>query len=155
MTGSIGSKTPLRYDLNYRNFYYVTSGKINIKLIPPHSSKYLYPIKDYDNFEFRSPVNVWDVQQEYKADFDKIKVLDVTLNKGEIIFIPAYWWYSIEYKKLSSICTFKYRTFMNVLAISPELVLTMLQGQNIKRDIVKKVDGVEKEEKEVEKDKEE
>ena len=155
MTGSLGSKTPLRYDLNYRNYYYVTSGKINIKLIPPHSSKYLYPIKDYDNFEFRSPVNVWDVQQEYKADFDKIKVLDVTLNKGEIIFIPAYWWYSIEYKKLSSICTFKYRTFMNVLAISPELVLTMLQGQNIKRDIVKKVDIVEKEEKTDEKDKEE
>jgi len=155
MTGSLGSKTPLRYDLNYRNYYYVTSGKINIKLIPPHSSKYLYPVKDYDNFEFRSPINVWDVQQEYKADFDKIKVLDVTLNKGEIIFIPAYWWYSIEYKKLSSVCTFKYRTFMNVLAISPELVLTMLQGQNIKRDIVKKVDDVEKEEKTDEKDKEE
>ena len=157
MTGSLGSKTPLRYDLNYRNYYYVTSGKINIKLIPPHSSKYLYPVKDYDNFEFRSPVNVWDVQQEYKADFDKIKVLDVTLNKGEIIFIPAYWWYSIEYKKLSSVCTFKYRTFMNVLAISPELVLTMLQGQNIKRDIVKKVDSTneKKEEKKEEKDKEE
>ncbi len=153
MTGSLGSKTPLRYDLNYRNYYYVTSGKINIKLIPPHSSKYLYPVKDYDNFEFRSPVNVWDVQQEYKADFDKIKVLDVTLNKGEIIFIPAYWWYSIEYKKLSSVCTFKYRTFMNVLAISPELVLTMLQGQNIKRDIVKKVDSTN--EKKEEKDKEE
>ena len=147
MTGSLGSKTPLRYELNYRNYYYVTSGKINIKLIPPHSSKYLYPVKDYDNFEFRSPIDVWDVQQEYKADFDKVKVLDVTLNKGEIIYIPAYWWYSIKYEKLSSICTFKYRTFMNVLAISPELVLTMLQGQNIKRDIVKKVDIVKKEEK--------
>ena len=155
MTGSLGSRTPLRYDLNYRNYYYVTSGKVNIKLIPPHSSKYLYPVKDYDNFEFRSPINVWDVQQEYKADFDKVKVLDVTLNKGEIIFIPAYWWYSIEYEKLSSVCTFKYRTFMNVLAISPEIVLTMLQGQNIKRDIVKKVDDVEKEEKTDEKDKEE
>ena len=155
MTGSLGSKTPLRYELNYRNYYYVTSGKINIKLIPPHSSKYLYPVKDYDNFEFRSPIDVWNIQQEYKADFDKVKVLDVTLNKGEIIYIPAYWWYSIKYEKLSSICTFKYRTFMNVLAISPELVLTMLQGQNIKRDIVKKVDGVEKEEKTDEKDKEE
>ena len=33
---------------------------------------------------------------------------------------------------------------MNVLAITPHLVLTMLQGQNIKRDIVKKVDLVEK-----------
>jgi len=143
MTGSIGSKTPLRYNLNYRNFYYVTSGKINIKLIPPHSSKYLYPIKDYDNFEFRSPVNVWDIQPEYKADFDKVKVLDVTLGKGEIIFIPAYWWYSIEYEKISSVCVFKYRTFMNYLAISPEIVLSMLQGQNIKRDIVKKVETKE------------
>ena len=152
MTGSVGSKTPLRYDLNYRNFYYVTSGKINIKLIPPHNSKYLYPIKDYDNFEFRSPVNVWDIQTEYKADFDKVKVLDVSLSKGEIIYIPAYWWFSIEYEKISSICAFKYRTFMNYLAISPEIVLSMLQGQNIKRDIVKKVETDEKKE---EKDKEE
>ena len=154
MTGSIGSKTPLRYDLNYRNFYYVTSGKINIKLIPPHNSKYLYPVKDYDNFEFRSPVNVWDVQSEYKADFDKVKVLDVSLSKGEIIYIPAYWWFSIEYEKISSVCAFKYRTFMNYLAISPEIVLSMLQGQNIKRDIVKKVETDEKKE-ERDKDKEE
>ena len=140
MSGSIGSKTPLRYNLNYRNYYYVTHGKVNIKLISPQNSRYLYPNKDYDNFEFRSPVNVWNIQEEYKPDFDKVKVLDITLNKGEIISIPSYWWYSIKYEKLSSVCVFKYRTFMNVLAISPELVLTMLQGQNIKRDIVKKVD---------------
>jgi len=146
MTGSVGSKTPLRYNINYRNFYYNTLGRINIKLIPPSSSKYLYPVKDYDNFEFRSPVNVWNVQQEYKADFDKVKVLDVTLNKGEIIFIPSYWWYSIEYETVSSICAFKYRTFMNSLAISPEIVLYMLQGQNIKRDTVNKVDMTDKKE---------
>ena len=41
---------------------------------------------------------------------------------------------------------------MNYLAISPEIVLSMLQGQNIKRDIVKKVEIDEKKE---EKDKEE
>ena len=140
MTGSVGSKTPLRYNLNYRNFYYVTSGKINIKLIPPHSGKYLYSVKDYDNFEFISPLNVWNVQSQYKSDFNKVKVLDITLEKGQIIHIPAYWWYSIEYEKISSVCSFKYRTFMNVLAISPHLFLTMLQGQNIKRNIAKKVD---------------
>ena len=66
--------------------------------------------------------------------------MDVTLEKGQIIHIPAYWWYSIEYEKISSVCSFKYRTFMNVLAISPHLFLTMLQGQNIKRNIAKKVD---------------
>ena len=45
LSGSIGGKTPLRYNLNYRNYYYVTSGKIQIKLIPPHSGKYMYPHK--------------------------------------------------------------------------------------------------------------
>jgi len=152
--GSVGSKTPLRYDLNYRNYYYVTSGKVQIKLIPPHSGKYLYPEKDYDNFEFRSPVNVWDVQSEYKANFAKVKVLDVDLNEGEIIYIPAYWWYSIKYEKLSSVCSFKYRTFMNVLAISPELVLSMLQSQNIKREVVPKMERKEENSKEEEKSKE-
>tara|TARA_B100000470_G_C19787698_1_gene390685 strand:+ start:382 stop:1320 length:939 start_codon:yes stop_codon:yes gene_type:complete len=140
LSGSINGKTPLRYNLNYRNYFYVTSGKVQIKLIPPHSSKYLYPIKDYDNFEFRSPVNVWEVQQQYKADFDKVKVLDVELNEGGIIYIPAYWWYSIKYEKLSSVCAFKYRTFMNVLAISPEIILSLLQNQNIKREVVSKME---------------
>ena len=111
-----------------------------MKLIPPHSSKYLYPVKDYDNFEFRSPVNVWNVQHEYKADFNKVKVLDIELNKGEIIYIPAYWWYSITYEKLSSVCAFKYRTFMNMMAISPELVMSMLQNQNIKREVAPKME---------------
>ena len=140
MSGSVGSKTPLRYDLNYRNYYYVTSGEVKIKLIPPHSKKYLYVKKDYDNFEFSSPLNIWNIQQEYKADFSKIKVLDVTLNKGDIIYIPAYWFYTISFEKISSICTFKYRTFMNSLAIAPELVLSLLQGQNIKRDVAVKVE---------------
>jgi len=147
MSGSVGSKTPLRYNLNYRNYYYVTSGQVKIKLIPPYSKKYLYVKKDYDNFEFSSPLDIWNIQQEYKADFSKIKVLDVTLNKGDIIYIPAYWFYSINFEKISSICTFKYRTFMNSLAIAPELVLSLLQGQNIKRDVALKVEKkVEKKE---------
>lgn len=143
MSGSVGSKTPLRYNLNYRNYYYVTSGQVKIKLIPPHSKKYLYVKKDYDNFEFSSPLNIWNIQHQYKADFNKVKVLDVTLNKGDIIYIPAYWFYSISFEKISSICAFKYRTFMNSLAIAPELVLSLLQGQNIKRDVAIKVEKKE------------
>ena len=72
------------------------SGKVKIKLSPPKSSKYLHQIKDYDNFEFRSPINVWNIQEEYKIDFDKIKCMEITLEPGKILFIPAYWWYSIK-----------------------------------------------------------
>ena len=132
MFGSVNSTTPLRYEVNYRNYFYVTSGEIVLKLIPPNNTKYLYLQKDYDNFEFRSPINPWNVQNEYKIDFEKIRYLNVKLKKGDIIFIPAYWWYSIKFLKISSVCTLKYRTFMNVLAISPDIVMSFLQGQNIK-----------------------
>ena len=142
-SGSIGAQTPLRYNLEYRTFVYITSGKAKLKLIPPHSSKYLNTEKDYDNFEFRSPVNPWNIQNEYKADFDKVKVLDLDIVPGYIIFIPAYWWYSIEYEELSSICIFKYRTFMSSLSTLPQTLMSYLQKQNIKREIAKKLDIVE------------
>ena len=61
------------------------------------------------------------------------------LKEGEIIYIPAYWWDSIHFKKMSTVCLFKYRTFMNTMAISPELIVAMLQGQNIKREVVTKM----------------
>ena len=139
---SKNTKTPLKYDINYRNFYLVTQGSIRIKLLPPKSSKYLYTIHDYDNFEFLSPVNPWNVQSQFKPDYDKLKTLEVTLNIGQIIYIPAYWWYSIEFSENTSICVFKYRTYMNNIAISNHLIVNMLQSQNVKREVVKKKDAI-------------
>ena len=135
---SKNTKTILKYELNYRNFLLVTQGSVKIKLIPPKSSRYLYTIKDYDNFEFLSPVNPWDVQSQFKSDFDKLKTLEVTLNKGQIIFIPAYWWYSIWFEENTSLASFKYKTYMNNIAISNHLLVNMLQNQNVKREIAKK-----------------
>jgi len=154
MFSSKNTQTILKYELNYRNFFLVTQGSIKVKLIPPKSSKYLYTNKDYDNFEFMSPVNPWNVQSQFKPDFDKLKCLDVTLNVGQIIFIPAYWWYSFEFNENSSLSVFKYRTYMNNVAISNHLLINFLQTQNVKREIVKKKEinnntpNEEKEEKE-------
>tara|TARA_B100000925_G_C21933067_1_gene441100 strand:- start:162 stop:1055 length:894 start_codon:yes stop_codon:yes gene_type:complete len=137
---SSNTKTPFRYDVNYRNYYLVTEGSAKIKLAPPKSGRYLYPQNDYENFEFRSPVNPWNVQQQYKPDFDKIKCLEVNLNEGQMIYIPAYWWYSIEYQSKTTICTFKYRTYMNVVAILPKLAMRLLQSQNVKRKVAPIID---------------
>jgi hypothetical protein len=118
----------------------VTHGKIKIKLIPPKSARYLYPTDDYENFEFRSPLNPWEIQRQYKADFDKIKMLEIELTPGKIVYIPAYWWYSVKFMEpLTSVCVFKYRTYMNTVAILPKLCMKTLQRQNTKREIVKKV----------------
>jgi hypothetical protein len=139
MTGSDGTLTPFRYEINYRNYFLCTQGSIQIKLAPPRSVKYLQPINDYENFEFRSPVNPWNPQPQYVADFDKVKCLEFTLQAGKTIYIPAYWWYSFKFNKNSSVACFRYRTYMNNLAILPQVAMYALQLQNVKRDIVKKV----------------
>jgi hypothetical protein len=131
-----GTRTPFKYELNYRTYLLVTEGVIKVKLSQPKSAKYLYQEKDYENMEFRSPINPWQVQTHYKADFDKIKCLDLVLQKGQIVYIPAYWWYSIEFGKETSLSTFKYKTYMNTVAILPQLVMRLLQTQNVKRNTV-------------------
>ena len=138
-SGSKNSYTPLRYNLNYRNYLCVTEGQVRIKLISPIYSRYLYEIKDYDNFEFKSPINPWDVQKEYVRDFNKVKFIEIDLVPGDIIYIPAYWWYSVKYLDLTCSLMFKYRTYMNTIAISPQLIIRMLQKLNVKWDIVNKV----------------
>ena len=137
--GSANVETPFRYDLNYRNYYIVTQGVAKIKLSPPKSIKYLYPIDDYENFEFRSPINPWNPQTKYKADFDKIKCLEIVLTPGKILYIPAYWWYTFKMQEDTSISCFKYRTYMNNIAISPKIFMYALQNQNVERKIAKKI----------------
>jgi hypothetical protein len=106
MMGSANTCTPFRYEINYRNYYLLTEGSAQIKLAPPHSIRYLYPNYDYENFEFRSPVDPWSPQPKYTADFDKMKCLEFTLTPGKTLYIPAYWWYSIKFNKNTSISCF-------------------------------------------------
>ena len=134
MMGSKNTCTPFRYEINYRNFFLLTQGSAQIKMAPPHSTKYHYPNYDYENFEFRSPVNPWNPQPNYVADFDKLKCLEFTLLPGKTVFIPAFWWYSIKLGKNTSISCFRYRTYMNNIAISPYIAMYALQIQNVKRN---------------------
>ena len=140
MMGSKDTCTPFRYEINYRNFFLLTQGSAQIKMSPPHNTRYLYPNYDYENFEFRSPVNPWSPQAKYKADFDKMKCLEFTLTPGKTLFLPAYWWYSIKFiNSDTSISCFRYRTYMNNIAVLPYIGLHALQIQNVKRNTTKKV----------------
>ncbi len=139
LLGSENTVTPLRYNLNYRNYFLVTQGTIRLKLMPPKDARYLYPIMDYDILEFRSPVNPWKVQPEYQDDFDKIKTLEIELYQGMVVFIPAYWWYSIQFiGRETTVCSFQYRTHMNTLSIMPQLALHLLQTLNTRSDTLEK-----------------
>lgn len=140
LMGSANVATPLRYEINYRNYFLVTQGSIKVKLFPPKSSKYLYPVKDYENLEFRSQVNPWEPQPKFRADFDKVKCLEIVLVPGRFLFIPAYWWYSFKFAENTSVSSFKYRTYMNNIAISPHIFMYALQNQNVERKTAKQID---------------
>ena len=137
--GTNETTTPFKYELNYRNYFLLTQGTAQIKLTPPKNKKYLHTIYDYDNFEFKSPINPWSPQAKYKHDFDKVKCLEFTLLPGKTLFVPAYWWYSIKFNENTSISCFYYRTYMNNVSIIPQIGMHFLQIQNITRKPVKKI----------------
>lgn len=131
--GCKDSVTCLEYSKNFRNYLFVSEGKIKIKLTIPNNRKYLDEVINYDSFKFESLINIWNVEEKYKNAIDRIKFIELDLEPGRIISIPAYWWYSIKFlEKESVILSFSYRTYMNSLSILPSIFTAFLQEQNTK-----------------------
>lgn len=129
--GSKQAHTPFRYNIQYRNFYVATQGTATVLLSPPHYSHYFSPQYDYDIFEFKSVINVWNPQPEYATEFSKAKCIQLTLIPGQILHIPAYWWYSIRFET-SNTCVlhFNYSTCMSTLSTLPYTSMHILQLLN-------------------------
>ena len=139
--GSLNSYSTLRYSLDCRNYFSVLTGSVEVTLCPPKNYRYLYVNNDYENFQFKSSIDINAVQDIYKSDFDKVKLLRVVLEPNRLLQIPAYWFYSIKIlEKNTLVACFRYRTYMNALAISPQLFMKFLQNNNIKRNTTKIVD---------------
>jgi hypothetical protein len=122
--GSHGATTPLTYHTHERRFIYVIGGKITVKMTPWRSNKYMIVNKDYSNYEFTSPLNVWDPQEQYKTGFLKMKFLDVIIHPGHVLYIPPFWFYSIQFEKDNRdviVHEFNYGSIMNVVANSANL----------------------------------
>lgn len=132
--GSKNSYTKPQYRVNYRNFYLCLDGKVTIRVVSPTYKKYMDHQTNYSDFEFYSPLNIWNIQDDYKNAFDKVKTMDITLHKGDVVYLPAYWYYSIRFDTMSLLSSFRYRTYMNSLAISPELFVYFLQNNNTRHN---------------------
>jgi len=138
-TASKETVTPLRYHTYNRHFLCVNTGKIRVKMTPWKTTKYLYQNKDFENYEFRSPINVWKPQKKYMHEMDKIKFLEFEVQQGHMLFVPPYWWYSIQYTSEvdALVCTFTYSSVMNCISNLPNLTKYYLQQHNIKKRIAK------------------
>lgn len=126
---SAGVYTPLRYHTHYRHFVVVHSGRISVKLTPFKSSKHLFPIKDYENNEFWSPVNVWTPQDKYSDVFSRVRFVDIDVVPGSVLYVPPYWWYSIRFVETDTlITTTTYNTVMNVAANSIDYAQSLVHN---------------------------
>ena len=135
--GSKNTHTPLRYHTETGRFLIVSSNSnsnsskesdfICIKMTPWKNRKYLDVRKDFENYEFWSPINIWNDLQ------DKIKCLEFNVYEGFVLYIPPYWFYSIEFTKPSiSVASFTYSTGMNIISNLSNIGLYFLQQNNIK-----------------------
>jgi hypothetical protein len=111
-------------------------------MTPWKSGKYLYPIHDYDNYEFKSPVDVWKPQRKYLHEMDKIRFLEFDISAGHAFYIPPYWWYSIKYSDSTDnlLCGITYNSIMNCAVNLPNWGLYFLQQQNIHKKLLKTID---------------
>jgi len=133
--GSKGAHTVMRYHTEHRKFMAVRKGRIHVKMTPWRSGKYLHVLKDYDNYDFRSLVDVWNPQAKYANDLDKIKFLEFDVEQGYVLNVPPFWFYSIKYSSddVTEVFELTYNTPMNVASNLPLWTMYYLQQQNLRR----------------------
>ena len=131
--GGPDARTKLRYSDWYRNYFLVVAGEVTVKLAPPRNARFLHVEKDYLTEDFYSQANAWD-------DVPKVKFLETVIKPGQMLFVPAYWWYSFKLGKDACIVAFQYRTLMNVVATLPDTLMGILQRQNTRLVTLKPVD---------------
>ncbi|GAB5360175.1 hypothetical protein AAMO2058_000605000 [Amorphochlora amoebiformis] len=100
--GSRGIGTPLHYDVAH-NMYVQVSGKKRFRMFSPeaHSNVYLFP--RVHPASRMSQVDMNHIRKDVFPLFTGEKPLEVTLTKGDILYIPPYWFHSTEVIETHSI----------------------------------------------------
>lgn len=88
--GPVGTITPLHHDLT-NNFMCQVVGSKRVRLISPDSLPLVY-----NDFHVYSAVDL-DVPDKAKYPlFEQLHVIDVTINAGDLFFLPVGWWHHVE-----------------------------------------------------------
>lgn len=124
-------KTPITSNFNYRNFFYITEGNINIKFMSHlHNDKINYNT-DYELIQNISEYNIWNNNK-------KIKTFEITATTNDIIYIPPHWWYSIQFNEPTTIIKYHYRSLMNVFAYFPYYIYSYISTHKANNENKKK-----------------
>ena len=136
--GVQNNNTRLKYSISSRNILYLSSGQVEVTLCPPKYYKNLHVKKNYETLEFYSQINIYNVDNIYKNDYNKIKFLRVILSVGQVLVIPPYWFYSIKFlEKHTLVFLNSYTTYVNCVSLIPHLTMQLLQLGNVKLNVKK------------------
>ena len=139
LMGSSNSYTNLVMEYSFRNFIYVNSGSIEVTLTPYLYEKYLYSKKNDELMNKISDINIYNIHEKHKSNYNKIKFLQIKVSTNQLLFIPNYWYYSIKLLEDDTLVSlYKYKTYTNCLSLIPEYMLQYLQKHNIKNNYVNK-----------------
>lgn len=146
--GSRNANTPFMFHTESRRFLSVSqkAGKtgasektagIQVKMIPWKFKSQFEPIQyDYEHYEWWSPL------QEKETP-----CIDFLVKPEYTLFIPAYWWYSIQFMDVHcQVNSATYSTPANLLSNSRHLALYLLQQQNTTQFFLKPLKEISQEE---------
>ena len=127
--GKKGYGTELRHNLFYRNFFYVSSGKVRVKMFSPNNA---HKISDGTQVEFCDFIHDETPYDNPEKTMESLNQVEKVLDTGDIIFIPPYWFYSFYFEESSIINRFSYGTYMSNVSILPVFCKHVLKLQNKK-----------------------
>jgi len=110
---------------------YSNKSNIRIKMTPWKSKIFLSTVNDYLYYEFWCKENLFQ-------PIERVRCLDIIVKPGYVVYIPPYWFYSIEFQdNENEVCMVKYTTGANLLANIKHIGLYNLQKQNIREKLWK------------------
>lgn len=93
--GAAGTITPLHYDLVY-NLIVQVRGRKRFTLFAPKQLKLLYPMAKSSRRAHFSRVNIERPDLAAFPKFRQTVRLEFTLEAGEMLFIPPFWWHQVQ-----------------------------------------------------------
>ena len=117
--GNKGAFTPLRVHRFYRQYLVPRGpGILTVKMTPWKSRKYLHAISNDMMLETLSPIVPGGVPREDQKDSrSRLKFLEFVVKEGNVLFIPPFWWYSVEFSGPNmAVYSYTYVSAMNWLA---------------------------------------
>ncbi|XP_058411905.1 HSPB1-associated protein 1 [Diceros bicornis minor] len=95
--GSMGAHTPCHLDSYGCNLVFQVQGRKRWHLFPPEDTPFLYPTRiPYEESSVFSKVNVVNPDLKRFPQFQKARRHMVTLNPGQVLFVPRHWWHYVE-----------------------------------------------------------